>query len=455
MIAHQYLYTILSMQNYFFKQALLPNGWQDNVRVKIDSKGLFADIELNSKPKDNDIELDCVIPAMPNCHSHVFQRAMAGLTEYKTSDNDSFWSWRDLMYQYANQVDAKQLYHIACYAYSEMLQAGYSSVCEFHYIHRDLEDQDNTENMSLAIIDAAHDVGIALTLLPVLYTQAHINGSSLNDLQQRFKLNTDEYIQLYQSLEKQLFPEQNMGICFHSLRAVSIKQMTQALEELDKGQPVHIHISEQTAEVEQIVKHTGMRPVELLFKHFEVNKNWCLIHATHLNDHEIQLIAKSKAIAGVCPMTEANLGDGVFPLPAFIKQNGRLAIGSDSHILINPFQELQILEYSQRLHLKQRVIASTQATQNVGTLLWNESVTGGAQACQLPVNGLTVGQLANWISIDTSHPMLTNLNGVQILDTLIFANNKIPIQTYNNGIKFMDIDKNIEENYKNTLKSLR
>ncbi|MCF6318770.1 MAG: formimidoylglutamate deiminase [Proteobacteria bacterium] len=443
------------MLNYFFKQALLPNGWQDNVRVRVDSKGLFADIELNSKPRDHDIELDCVIPAMPNCHSHVFQRAMAGLTEYKTSDNDSFWSWRDLMYQYANQIDAAQLYHIARYCYSEMLQAGFTSVCEFHYIHRDLTDKSNTEKMSLAIIKAAHDIGIQLTLLPVLYTQAHIDGSPLNDLQQRFKLSVEEYIALYQSLEKQLLPEQNMGICFHSLRAVSIEQMQQVLEELDNGQPIHIHISEQTAEVDQIIKHTGKRPVELLFHHFEANQNWCLIHATHLDDNEIKLIAESKAVAGICPMTEANLGDGVFPLPAFIKQNGRLAIGSDSHILINPFQELQMLEYSQRLHLRQRIIASNHETQNVGTMLWNHSVNGGNAACQLPVAGIAQNQFANWLSIDTSHPMLTKLEGAQILDTLVFANNKIPIQTYNNGIKFTDIDKNIEESYKNTLKSLR
>ncbi|MCF6317969.1 MAG: amidohydrolase family protein, partial [Proteobacteria bacterium] len=230
------------MKNYFFKQALLPDGWQSNVRIQVDANGVFSAVDVNCEAKGSDRILDCVIPTMPNCHSHVFQRAMAGLTEYKTSDNDSFWSWRDLMYQYANQIDANQLYHIACYTYYEMLQAGYSSVCEFHYIHRDLSDRNNTQNMSLAIIKAAHDVGITLTLLPVLYTQAHIDGSPLRDLQQRFKLNTDEYIELYCSLEKQLNPEQNMGICFHSLRAVSIEQIKTVLQELDNGQPIHIHI---------------------------------------------------------------------------------------------------------------------------------------------------------------------------------------------------------------------
>lgn len=443
------------MNNYLFKQALLPNGWQDNVRVTIDSDRLFKSIAINSERQADDIELDCVIPSMPNCHSHVFQRTMAGLTEYKTSDHDSFWSWRDLMYKYANKIDADQLYQVARYAYSEMLQEGFTSVCEFHYIHRDLCDTNNTENMSMAIIKAAHDVGIILTLLPVLYTQAHIDGSPLSALQQRFKLSSDEYIKLYKSLKKQLYPEQNIGICFHSLRAVSIEQMTRVLNELGNHQPVHIHISEQIAEVEQVLKYTGMRPVELLFQHFNVGVNWCLVHATHLNDNEIELIALSGAIAGICPMTEANLGDGVFPLAAFIKQKGNFAIGSDSHILINPFQEMQVLEYSQRLHHLQRVISSKTDTPHVGTLLWNSSVDGGAKACDLSVNGIQKGQLAHWISIDSQHPLLTKLDGAKCLDTIIFASNKINTYTYILGQKYQGISKNIIDNYKNSLNSLR
>ena len=443
------------MNTYFFKQALLPDGWHDNVRVEINTDGLFSNVFKQSQAHESDIFLDCVIPTMPNCHSHVFQRTMAGLTEYKTSDNDSFWSWRDLMYRYANQIDADQLYHIACYAYSEMLESGYNSVCEFHYIHSDLEDINNTTNMSLAIIKAAHDVGIQLTLLPVLYTQSHIDGSPLSDLQQRFKLSTDEYIKLYQSLEKQLYPEQNMGICFHSLRAVSIVQMKHVLFELENGQPIHIHIAEQEAEIEQILNHTGMRPVELLYHHFDVNENWCLVHATHLNENEIQLISQSNTISGLCPLTEANLGDGVFPLKQYIQQNGEFAIGSDSHILINPFQEIQMLEYSQRLHLKQRVIASTEKIQNVGTLLWNNSVFGGAKSCQLPVSGIQSGQVANWLNIDTQHPLLTSLKGPSIMDNLVFAHNNIKIQPYLKGQKLDQISEKVVQNYKNTLKSLR
>ena len=443
------------MKNYFFKQALLPNGWYNNVRVKINTDGLFSDVLANAKSDDSDIELDCVIPAMPNCHSHVFQRTMAGLTEYKTAENDSFWSWRDLMYKYANLIDAKQLYHIARYVYCEMLLAGYSSVCEFHYLHRDLRNNKNTTDMSLAIINAAHDVGIDLTLLPVLYTQAHIDGSQLSDLQQRFKLSTDEYIELYRHLQKKLYPEQNMGICFHSLRAVSIKQMQKVLTSIGSAQPIHIHIAEQEAEIKQVLEHTGKRPVELLFDHFNIDQNWCLIHATHLNDNEIDMIAQSGAVVGICPMTEANLGDGIFPLPPYLQKNGHFAIGSDSHILINPFQELQILEYSQRLRNRQRIIASTKKTPNVGTLLWNNAVKGGSQAGHTNSHGIQINQAANWLSIDTKHPLLTQLNGAQCLDSSIFVSNQIPVNTYVRGQKQKVINKNIIENYKNTLKSLR
>lgn len=443
------------MIHYLFKQALLQDGWHNNVFVSVNTSGVISEVKKNHIPESGVTTLDCVIPSMPNCHSHVFQRTMAGMTEYKTSENDSFWSWRELMYKYANLIDAQQLYHIACYCYSEMLAAGYSSVCEFHYLHRDLNNPSNTEDMSMAIINAAHDTGISLTLLPVVYQQSHIDGSPLSGLQSRFYLSNDEYIQLYRSLQNKLFPEQNTGICFHSLRAVSIESMKMIFGELNDGQPVHIHISEQIAEVEQVLEHTGKRPVELLYDNFNVNENWCLIHATHLNDNEISLIANSGAVAGICPMTEANLGDGVFPLSSFIKRNGKIAIGSDSHILINPFQEMQILEYSQRLNYQQRVIASTPQYPNTGTLLWNFSVSGGVLSSRQPINGIAQGQKANWIELDTNNPLFTGMKCNQILDSIIFADNKTRVQSYLLGQKLTPIDKNVTKKYKNTLKSLR
>jgi formimidoylglutamate deiminase len=443
------------LKTYYFENALLPQGWAKGVRVSVNDQGWIDSVSENTEKATEDTILDCVIPAMPNCHSHVFQRAMAGLTEYKTSKNDSFWSWRDLMYKYANQISADQLYEIARYCYSEMLEAGYASVCEFHYIHRDLQDNSNYLNMSKAILRAAYDVGIGMTLLPVLYTQAHIDGSELSELQQRFKLSVDEYVDLYQQLDNELFDDQNLGICFHSLRAVSIEQMQQVLDKLDQGQPIHIHIAEQQIEIDQILKHSGLRPVELLYKNFDVKDNWCLVHATHLNENEIQLIADSNAVAGICPLTEANLGDGIFPLPEFMTKNGLFAIGSDSHILINPFQELQILEYSQRLNRQQRIIASTKQTQNVGEYLWNSAVHAGAQSCQLSVNGIAKGQRANWLSLDTNHPLLTNLKPQSCLDTAMFASQNLIHQSYIDGQKFTGMASELQESYKKCLKALR
>ncbi len=441
--------------NYHFNKALLPDGWYSNVCVAVNRSGYISDIEINGSQQQEAKTLDCVIPSMPNCHSHVFQRTMAGLTEYKTADDDSFWSWRELMYQYANQITPEHLYHIAKYVYSEMLSAGFSSVCEFHYIHRDLDNPHDTHSMSKAIIKAAHETGIQLTLLPVLYTQAHIDGSPLSNLQQRFKLSTNEYIELYQSLQQALYPEQKMGLCFHSLRAVSIEQIKAVIEKLGNQQPIHIHIAEQMVEVNQVSKHTGMRPVELLFHHFDVDKNWCLVHATHLSESEIHMISQSGAVAGLCPITEANLGDGIFPLPSFLKNSGYFAIGSDSHVLINPFQELQILEYSQRLQQQQRIIASNKQQPHVGTFLWNHAIKSGAQTSGLNVAGLQIGHHANWLSIDTSDPLLTHLNGEACLDNMIFASHQIPFDCYIKGEKLADISDEVIENYKNTLKSLR
>ena len=443
------------MKSFFFHEALFPSGWSKDVRIDVDEKGTITSSVVNSMPNENDEIINCAIPAMPNCHSHVFQRTMAGLTEYKTSENDSFWSWRNLMYEYANKINSEQLYHIARYVYHEMLLCGYSSVCEFHYIHRELNNPEDTNSMSQAIIQAAHDAGIELTLLPVLYQQSHVDGTPLTKSQERFYLSNSDYIELYQSLEKQLYECQKLGICFHSLRAVSIENMQIVLDELGNNHPIHIHISEQVAEVEQLLEHTNMRPVEYLFHNFEVNSNWSLIHATHLNDNEINLIAKSGAIAGLCPMTEANLGDGVLPLPEYFRQNGKIAIGSDSHIVINPFQELQILEYSQRLQLRQRVVSSNSKTSHVGTFLWNNAVSGSKLSGQFCGNGFNVGDKANWIEIDTHNPLLTNLNGEQCLDTLVFVDSNAIASTYINAHKTEKQNDKLIENYKKTLKLLR
>jgi len=309
--------------------------------------------------------------------------------------------------------------------------------------------------MSEATLTAAKDLGFDITFLPVLYKHSHMNGSPLNQLQKRFELSIEEYIELHHFIQSKLNHGQNLGICFHSLRAVNKKQIQRILNELGEEHPIHIHISEQQGEIDQCLDIHGKRPVQYLYDNFNVTSHWTLVHATHLIEEELSLIAKSKAVAGICPLTEANLGDGVFPLPEFIHQKGMFSIGSDSHIAIDPFLELQTFEYSQRLINQKRNIACNDKIQNVGTFLWNNAIKGGAQSCQLNVNGIEKNQNANWISIDASDPILTGMNPKSILDSAIFAKGHLQKEIYIKGQKWQGINSETQESYKKTLKSLR
>lgn len=412
------------MNSYFLQSALLPQGWQHNVRVSV-KLGRIKSVELNAKPQSNDQTLGVVIPAMPNVHSHVFQRAMAGLSEYKTAGRDSFWSWRELMYQLAEQLDAETLYQVAKKCYIEMLQAGYASVCEFHYVHRAKDDLKDFYSHSEILLKAADEVGLPITMLPVLYAFSGVGDKPLNAEQQRFELSVDEYIELYRHLQDKLKANQNLGICFHSIRAVNKVQMQTVIDSLPKNVPIHIHIAEQQAEIDQSIEHLGMRPVTWLFDNFQVDKRWNLVHATHLDDSEIKLIAASGAVAVLCPLTEANLGDGIFPMPDFKKQGGTWAIGSDSHIEIKPQQELKMLEYSQRLIHQQRNVCADGKHAHVGTWQWLQAVAGGnqasgqtsSQAGDQKLAGIEVGCLGQVVELVTDE----NMGAEQTLDAWIFS----------------------------------
>lgn len=403
------------MNSYFLKAALLPDGWCRNVRVTTEN-GLFQSIELETAQQPQDMILGTVIPAMPNAHSHVFQRAMAGLSEYKNSGEDNFWSWRDLMYQLANDLDEETLYEVAKNCYSEMMAAGYSSVCEFHYVHRRKSDFYDYYKHSEVILKAAADVGLPITFLPVLYAFSGVGDAPLNADQKRFELSTNEYIDLFQHLQNKLTNNQKLGICFHSIRAVNQQQMQQVLAALPDDVPVHIHIAEQQGEIKQALHHLGQRPVAWLYDHFDVNHRWSLVHATHLDDSEIKRIAQSGAVAVLCPLTEANLGDGIFPMQPFKELNGKWSIGSDSHIEIAPQQECKMLEYSQRLQYQQRNVCCDDAHPHVGTWLWLQAIAGGnASAMNLNV-GLEVGCCARLIELKSSKK-----HAEQALDDWIFS----------------------------------
>lgn len=297
------------------------------------------------------------LPGVANLHSHAFQRAMAGLAERQESEADSFWSWREWMYRFAGTLTPEDVRAIAQQLYIEMLEAGYTSVCEFHYLHHDLDGRPYApaSAMADAIIEAAAAAGIRLTLLPVLYQRGGFDGRALSERQRRFGHSTDAYLRLLDALRMRESSMLRVGLAFHSLRAVELPVMREVLATFPQpGRPVHIHVAEQQAEVADCLATHGRRPVQFLLDELPVDARWCLVHATHLDESEVRGIARARAVVALCPSTEGNLGDGLFPLRAFLAAGGRYGIGSDSHVSVSPVEELRWLEYGQRLAERKR-----------------------------------------------------------------------------------------------------
>ncbi|MGE8332571.1 MAG: formimidoylglutamate deiminase, partial [Pseudomonas putida] len=346
------------MSAYFAERALLPTGWASHVRIEVASDGHVTRIEPGASAEGAERLAGPLLPGMPNLHSHAFQRAMAGLAEVAGNPNDSFWTWRDLMYRLVGQITPEQLQVIARQLYIEMLKAGYTSVAEFHYVHHDQAGKAYADpaELSRRISAAAAESGIGLTLLPVLYSYAGFGGQAPNDGQRRFINSTEQYLQLQTQLAPLLAaqPAQHLGLCFHSLRAVTPGQIAEVLAASDKQCPVHIHIAEQQKEVDDCLGWSGLRPLQWLYEHVEVDRRWCLVHATHAEPDEVTAMARSGAVAGLCLTTEANLGDGIFPAVDFLAQGGRMGIGSDSHVSLSVVEELRWLEYGQRLRDQRR-----------------------------------------------------------------------------------------------------
>jgi formimidoylglutamate deiminase len=446
------------MKSIIFKSALLATGWANNVRVDMDENGIITGIEQNVKSPDN-LQLGYALPGMNNIHSHAFQRAMAGLAEYSTSPTDSFWTWRDVMYRFAEKVTAGDLLSIASQLYMEMLKAGYISVCEFHYLHHD--DEDNM-NMSRSILQAAEKAGIALCHLPVLYMTSGFGGSPLGAEQKRFEHSVDDFQNLLQQIKTEMreHPNQRLGMAFHSLRAVPEQALKESLQNI-KENPIHIHIAEQNQEVRDCIAHYGKRPVEWLLDNFDVNENWCLVHATHLNDQEIMRLADSGAVAGLCPTTEANLGDGLFPLKQYLEAGGAIAIGSDSHISVSVNEELRLLEYGQRLHYQKRNIATSAHEIHTGTNLYNKCLSGGARASGFDNGSIEVGKRADIIVLDQTSPLLVGTPKENIIDRLIFSGNVSPVKdVYVAGNKMVSdyehcFEVEIKENFAKTVMRLQ
>ena len=419
------------MQRYSFERILLPEGWAHQVSVGVSDDGFITHIEPNpTSGLDNSEPIRGIaIPGMANAHSHAFQRAMAGNTEFRTGTRDSFWTWRLAMYALANRIEPDELQILAAQLFVEMLKAGYTAVAEFHYLHRRSDGSRFGNGNALwdAITAAATEVGIALTFLPTLYQASDFGAKPLKSEQRRFAMDTDEFLR---AVQQRLGAEQarpnsalRTGVAFHSLRAVSLDTMgiaTRALLQMDANLPLHVHIAEQTKEVQACKKEFGIRPIDLLLQSGLVARNWCLVHATHASPQEIAGIAAAQATVCVSITTEANLGDGFFDTHRFVNGGGRLCVGSDSQISVSPSEELRWLEYQQRLRKRRRGVLASEAEPHVGTRLWRDSARYGAGAIGQPAGEIAVGKRADWLILDPSHPTMVGA-GAAAVDHLVFA----------------------------------
>ena len=402
------------------RQALLTGGWAKDVRIDV-RDGRIASLEEGAAAAPGDERHDTVVAGMPNLHSHAFQRGMAGLAETRGPGSDSFWSWRNVMYRFALSMTPDDVEAVAGQLYVEMLEAGFTRVGEFHYLHHDKDGghYGDIGEMAARIAAAASQTGIALTLLPVFYAHAGFGGTAPGEGQRRFINDRESYGRLLERCRAltNALPEGVTGVAPHSLRAVTPEELS-AVVAMAGDTPIHIHISEQVKEVEDSIAWCGRRPVEWLLDNQAVDGRWCFIHATHMTEAETRGMAEAGAIAGLCPVTEANLGDGTFPAPAFFAAGGRYGVGSDSNVLIGLPDELRQLEYSQRLHHRARNVLAAPGG-STGRALFDGAILGGAAALGAAA-GIAAGQAADFVSVTARHGL--DLAGDALLDGWIFAN---------------------------------
>jgi len=407
--------------------AYLSGGWARDVLFEVDAAGDLAAVTAQARDSQAPRIGRYVLPGMPNLHSHAFQRALAGRAEFVTEAVDSFWTWREGMYALAARLDPGALEAVAAQLYVEMLKAGYTAVCEFHYVHHQADGVAYAPPaaMSHVLCGAADYSGIGLTLLPTLYMAGGIDGRALSPRQRRFGHAVGDFLTLVDGLRAQESAQRLVGIAFHSLRAVPEPALREVLDsEIGREGPIHIHIAEQTAEVEESLSVRGVRPVAWLMQNAPVDPRWCLVHATHLDPYEIEAIAASGAIVGLCPTTEANLGDGLFPLSPFLERGGAFGIGSDSHVSTSPIEELRWLEYGQRLVRQRRNVVARPGMAHVGENLWRDALVGGAQATHRRIGVLRAGQRADLLVLDDDAPELAQLPLPQVLDAFVFCGNR-------------------------------
>jgi formimidoylglutamate deiminase len=409
----------------FARHALLADGWRRDVLLEWDGEGDLSRVVADAAPPQGVPHAAYVLPGMINLHSHAFQRALGGLTERAGTGPDSFWTWRDLMYRFANRITPGQMEAVAAQLYVECLRHGYTAVCEFHYLHRDAAGELYADPAETArrIAAAAQASGIGLTLLPVMYAHAGFGEAPLQPEQRRFRSDPALVLRVVEALDSLRGPQLEVGAAPHSLRAVSLAQLRELAQGLPMARPLHIHVAEQEGEVRQCLAATGRRPVDLLLEQTQIDARWCLVHATHLSEGEVARLASSGACAGLCPTTEANLGDGLFPLAPYLAAGGRFGIGSDSHVSQSPVEELRWLEYGQRLAHQGRNIAVDGATRDVATFLWQGALRGGAQAAGRRLGVLEAGRRADLLVLDGDHPNLDGAAPTDVLGRFLFCGN--------------------------------
>lgn len=419
------------MRRLILDHALLPDGWAENVGLDIEGGTLVA-VHPNASAEGRERIAGIALPGLPNLHSHTFQRGMAGLAETRGPEGDSFWTWRQVMYRFLGSLTPDDVEAIAAFAMMEMLEGGFTALAEFHYLHHDADGRPYADIAELSgrIAAAARDAGMGLTLLPVFYAKGGFGGAAPAEGQRRFINDVEGYSRLLEGARQAVAGRDDavVGVAPHSLRAVTPEGLREVFGIAGEG-PIHIHIAEQVREVEDCLAWSGQRPVAWLLDHAPVDRRWCLIHATHLDAREVEGIAMSNAVAGLCPITEANLGDGIFEGVDYLAAAGRFGVGSDSNVEISAPGELKQFEYSQRLKHRARNVLAGHEGQSTGRSLYERALTGGAQALGRRIGAIAAGHRADLVVLDASHPDLAAVSGDRWLDSYVFVAGKAAIDT--------------------------
>ena len=448
----------------FAQTALLPDGWAQNIRIAVDERGKIQRIERDAAISGRDRVTAILVPAMGNLHSHAFQRAMAGLSEYRSASEDSFWTWRDIMYRFVAHLTPDQAQAIAACAYMEMAEAGYAAVGEFHYLHHrpDGGDYDDPAEMAARMFASAEAAGLGVTLLPVYYAYGGARQAPLGDAQKRFGCTLERYRKLREAISgaaKTAPADALVGTALHSLRAIAPGDIDALYGVMGDG-PVHIHAAEQLREVEDVKAWLGARPIEWLLGNAPLSESWCLVHATHMTDEETRRLAQSGAVAGICPITEASLGDGIFDGEAYFKHGGSLGVGTDSNVQIALTDELRLLEYSQRLARRRRNIFSDEA-RSTGRTLYEKALKGGAAALGRLSGKVEEGFWADLVALDSNRLSPLCREGDKILDGWVFGSgDKAVSDVWSAGRRIVEDGRHvardeIERRYEDALNALQ